>query len=61
MPETPQDTETQAHVRAKMRAQEAREASRPLPTAGASYSSPSRISGAEYASEPQLVVSILPG
>lgn len=32
-----------------------------LPTAGASYSSPRSISGAEYASEPQLVINIVPG
>ncbi len=32
-----------------------------LPTAGASYSSPSSISGAEYASEPQLVINMAPG
>lgn len=32
-----------------------------LPTAGASYSSPSSISGAEYASEPQLVINMVPG
>lgn len=32
-----------------------------IPTAGASYSSPSKISGAEYARDPQLVVSFFPG
>ena len=32
-----------------------------LPTAGASYGSPRRISGAEYAKDPQLVESFDPG
>jgi len=32
-----------------------------LPTAGASYGSPSRISGAEYARDPQLVNNFFPG
>ena len=32
-----------------------------LPTAGASYGSPSRISGAEYARDPQLVSNFVPG
>ena len=31
------------------------------PIAGASYGSPSRISGAEYAREPQLVSNFFPG
>ena len=32
-----------------------------LPIAGASYGSPRRISGAEYARDPQLVSSFFPG
>ncbi|TNN55015.1 hypothetical protein EYF80_034802 [Liparis tanakae] len=38
-----------------------RDRCRPHTGTGASYSSPSRISGAEYASDPQLVASMVPG